>query len=443
MRVETVKILNMKKGLLFAVFLLLLAGCAGKKDEEVNLEKLKYKDQKDARKTAEAPVKLKDGYNFSVFAPDARVVSLVGDFNNWLDNRHPMQKNENGVWFVTVPLKKGEYSYKFNIDNVWVVDHNNPEAVKDTLGDRRSLLMVKEDTLYYKEPVYFGYTNAFLPRVTMSGVLFAYQDRFARNVSVAGTFNSWEKNDFPLKKNINGVWYGYVQIPKGEYEYKYVVDGLWKHDPVNPASIDDGFGDIKSRLVVEQDIEDRPDRPLPIDYEIVRFRFYDKNLPSSYSISVLGTFNDWRSNLTVMRDDDYDKEWFTTVRLKEGEYYYKFLLAGREFFDPENGARQISPENKEASYLKIVLPRDEVLVKFTYKGDRARDVFLAGDFNNWNAEADRMEKDQYGLWYRVKRLTRGRYLYQYVVDGKWMTDMNNPYAVRDPNNDMNSYLEIR
>ncbi|MDD5067922.1 MAG: hypothetical protein PHF84_12830 [bacterium] len=429
--------------LLFLVSILFLHCGGGNKDEEVNVEKLKFVEQKDIRQTAEPPLKLKNGYNFSVLAPRAKYVSLVGDFNNWLDNRHPMEKNEFGVWSITIALKKGVYSYKFNIDGAWVIDQNNSQIVKDSLGDRRSLIEITEDTAFYREPVYFGYTNAFAPLASMSGILFTYNDKMARHVYVSGTFNNWEKEDFPLEKNINGIWHGYVQIPKGDYFYKFAVDGLWKHDPANPERTDDGYGDYKSGLRVLQDIEDRPDKPLPIDYEIVRFKFYNRKLPSQYTVSVIGDFNGWQTNLNIMTDDDFNKEWFTTVRLQEGEYYYKFFLAGRDFFDPENEVRKISPEGKEANYLKIVTGHDQLNIKFTYFNPQAGKVNLAGDFNNWDVEADAFQKDQYGLWYVVKKLTRGRYLYQYVVDNRWMPDINNPYTALDANGDMNSYLEIK
>ena len=33
------------------------------------------------------------GTRFTVFAPNARMVSVVGEFNNWLDEAHMMTKN--------------------------------------------------------------------------------------------------------------------------------------------------------------------------------------------------------------------------------------------------------------------------------------------------------------------------------------------------------------
>ena len=57
-----------------------------------------------------------DGVCFSVWAPNARRVSVVGDFNNWDGRRHPMRlRHGAGVWELFIPrLGVGE-TYKFEV----------------------------------------------------------------------------------------------------------------------------------------------------------------------------------------------------------------------------------------------------------------------------------------------------------------------------------------
>ena len=44
------------------------------------------------------------GFNFAVWAPNARRVSVVGDFNDWDGRRHPMRlRHDGGVWELFVP----------------------------------------------------------------------------------------------------------------------------------------------------------------------------------------------------------------------------------------------------------------------------------------------------------------------------------------------------
>ncbi|MBS0647780.1 MAG: 1,4-alpha-glucan branching protein GlgB [Verrucomicrobia bacterium] len=56
------------------------------------------------------------GAKFAVWAPNAKAVSLVGDFNHWDGRAHPMRSlGASGVWELFVPgLQEGEH-YKFEI----------------------------------------------------------------------------------------------------------------------------------------------------------------------------------------------------------------------------------------------------------------------------------------------------------------------------------------
>ncbi len=56
------------------------------------------------------------GVNFAVWAPNAKGVSVVGNFNNWDGRRHQMRvRGSSGVWEIFIPnLKIGEL-YKFEI----------------------------------------------------------------------------------------------------------------------------------------------------------------------------------------------------------------------------------------------------------------------------------------------------------------------------------------
>jgi 1,4-alpha-glucan branching enzyme len=56
------------------------------------------------------------GVHFAVWAPNARAVALVGDFNDWDGRRHPMRKRMDiGVWEIFIPDIGAGRAYKYAI----------------------------------------------------------------------------------------------------------------------------------------------------------------------------------------------------------------------------------------------------------------------------------------------------------------------------------------
>jgi 1,4-alpha-glucan branching enzyme len=75
----------------------------------------------------------------------------------------------------------------------------------------------------------------------------------AKQVYVAGSFNDWDGDCTPLSKGIDGEWSGYLPLKPGTYEYRFVVDGVWKEDPAALASMPNPFGSINSVVIVRED----------------------------------------------------------------------------------------------------------------------------------------------------------------------------------------------
>ena len=58
----------------------------------------------------------KEGFIFRVWAPNATSVSVVGDFNNWNPQSHPMNKATNeGVWELFIENVEEFWLYKYAI----------------------------------------------------------------------------------------------------------------------------------------------------------------------------------------------------------------------------------------------------------------------------------------------------------------------------------------
>lgn len=56
---------------------------------------------------------------FTLPAPHADKVCLVGEFNNWVHDAHPMKKQKNGHFSLTLELEKGRaYRYRYFVDGL-------------------------------------------------------------------------------------------------------------------------------------------------------------------------------------------------------------------------------------------------------------------------------------------------------------------------------------
>ncbi len=56
---------------------------------------------------------------------------------------------------------------------------------------------------------------------------------------------------------------------------------------------------------------------------------------------------------------------------------------------------------------------------FTCYSETAREVFLAGTFNDWSPSATPMHSNGHGQWTVSLPLEPGRHQYKFVVDGEW------------------------
>ena len=83
-------------------------------------------------------------WTFSLNAAEAKEVVLMGDFNNWSPEKHPMQRDENGMWNKAVMLSPGNYEYKFLVDGQWREDPRNDHLCPNCFGTYNSVIKLTE-----------------------------------------------------------------------------------------------------------------------------------------------------------------------------------------------------------------------------------------------------------------------------------------------------------
>lgn len=95
------------------------------------------------------PQRTERGMLWQCYAPDAHIVYLAGDFNDWGHNRDGLVSDPkfamhgpdvDGVWRAEIELKPGRHAYQFVIDgDRWVADPNADE----TDSENHSVVVVK------------------------------------------------------------------------------------------------------------------------------------------------------------------------------------------------------------------------------------------------------------------------------------------------------------
>lgn len=73
----------------------------------------------------------------------------------------------------------------------------------------------------------------------------------AREVFLCGDFNDWSPSSLRMiHRNPNGLWEKRLALAPGRYEYKFVVDGEWIHDPHADQNVPNPGGSLNSVIDV-------------------------------------------------------------------------------------------------------------------------------------------------------------------------------------------------
>jgi len=92
----------------------------------------------------------------------------------------------------------------------------------------------------------------------------------------------------------------------------------------------------------------------------------------------------------------------------------------------------------------MVFQQDDGSVEFAFFRPAAKDVALAGDFNQWNAEQFPLQRDEQGWWRVRMTLKPGEYRFKYRVDGKlWEADFAAYGVENDKHGGWNSVLWVQ
>jgi len=305
---------------------------------------------------------------------NAQRVYLSGTFNNWSTTQTPMKFVLNG-WMADLKLKPGKYAYKFIVDGNWITDPSNKLKERGDAGADNSVV--------------YCYNHEFI----LKGF------KTARKVAVTGNFLNWNKRGIALTRTSDD-WTLPMYLRDGTYLYKFLVDGKWAVDPDNKSVRVDLQGNVNSLLSIGES-----------------YLFKLKGYTAASKVVFTGDFNGWNDSELLM--EKTADGWQIPYVLAPGNYEYKFIADGKWISDPANPFTTGSG-NYTNSF--IALKANHVFQLADYPD--AKEVVVTGSFNGWKTKDYRMLREK-GKWIFPIYLSPGKYIYKFIVDGKWILDPAN------------------
>lgn len=96
----------------------------------------------DSKSNLNFPMTLTDGVILGYNDPNAKLVQVAGDFNNWVNEAMEPTDSKNGLWEKFIPLAPGRYRYKFIVDGDWSIDPNNEVTEPNPYGGIDSVIVI-------------------------------------------------------------------------------------------------------------------------------------------------------------------------------------------------------------------------------------------------------------------------------------------------------------
>ncbi len=95
-------------------------------------------------KTQKKPARAKAQTAFTLEAPQAEQVFVVGCFNEWDPMANPLEKDEEGTWSCILYIEPGEHEYRFVVDGAWCDDPVNMVRRWNEFGTQNCVLIVQD-----------------------------------------------------------------------------------------------------------------------------------------------------------------------------------------------------------------------------------------------------------------------------------------------------------
>lgn len=174
--------------------------------------------------------RVEGGYRFSVWAPHAEGVSVIGDFNNWNADAHICQVDDQGVWSVDVSEAAPGQGYKYAIlVGEQRFDRIDPRAREVSNSVGHSLIMEEN---FDWEGIEFT-----MPHWNELVIYELHIGTFHTSEGQVGTFDSAiERLPYLKELGINAI----EVMPLAEF----AGDISWGYNPAHPFAVESAYGGV-------------------------------------------------------------------------------------------------------------------------------------------------------------------------------------------------------
>lgn len=314
-------------------------------------------------------------------------------------------------------LSDGSYEYKLYKDGTEVAD---PLAESQTfmVGD----IPAEDPTV--TSPVVNG-----------NDVTFNIYAPTASTVTVKGSMNGWAEVAL-TKDDATGYWSITINdVPKGTYEYGFVVDGNWTLDKLNSSHVGDDSSN--NTFTVTKELVVTSKSPVVNAFGIT----FNYSAPNATSVQLAGDMTSWAAGALDMIKDA-DGIWTITIPMQTtGDYGYKFIVDGTWVTDPLNsetmsGNSKLTVAGTEAG-ISPVINGKEVTFVYPENPKASEKVRLAGDLTTpqWgDSEEEFTYNTSKNQWEYTSTFAPGSYAYKFIKDADgWITDPANSNTTADGN----------
>ncbi len=226
---------------------------------------------------------------FRVWAPNAQSVGLIGDFNQWKEDEHLMDRAEDDTFEISLESPKPGDGYKFVItDSQGNKLHKNDPRARELTNSAGHSILISDD---------FDWEGTEQFQIPSFNELVIYELHLGtfhkkENEGVGSFYTAIEKLDYLANLGINAV----EIMPAAEFAGDY----SWGYNPASPFAVESAYGGVTGFKTFVREAHKKGIAVIldvvfnhfgPSDLDLWQFDGWQEN-----GMGGIYFYNDWRAN---------------------------------------------------------------------------------------------------------------------------------------------------